>query len=391
MPTRYRALLSLSVLVSLAGCGGDKDGATTALTATNSSGNETGPGPTTGGLSMSSDPTASSQVTGDATSDATGDVTTGGPMTTPTSATTVETTDAVTSDATSTSTGDPEECLIDQPRPGSCDGGKPKQPVASRITSTLPSAAGPRGPKQIVDKADDEQFATTGCSFICEPDAGDTIECDIFAQDCGPGEKCNAWADNGGSSWNATKCVPVDADPDLIGEPCTAEGGGVSGIDSCAKGAMCFGIGDDEKGTCVEMCSCTPDNPVCTTQNTTCTISNDGVLALCLPVCDPLDVGACGAGDVCLAAGGSSQLFICVVDASGDQGAVGDNCQFQNGCDPGMFCASNTGVFPGCDDIGCCTPFCDLGAAACPGGTSCAAWFEEGTAPKCFEDVGACI
>jgi len=278
------------------------------------------------------------------------------------------------------------ECQIDQPLPGQCDGGKPYRP-APHFGGALAPAAGKGRPGVLVDDAD-ESFASTGCTFICEADMGETITCDIFAQDCGPGEKCNAWAEGGGSSWDATKCVPVDADPDGIGEPCTVEGGGVSGLDSCVKGAMCFGVGDDNMGTCIEQCTCSLENPVCTTQNTTCSITNDGVLALCLPICDPLDVGACGVGDVCISSG---QFFICVIDASGSEGGVGENCQFANGCDPGNFCGNNSGVFADCDDFACCTPFCDLTAPQCPQGTACTPWYKEGTAPKCFDDVGACI
>ena len=377
--------VSLALMFVLAACGG-KDPATSAEAGSTgaSGGTDTGASVSTTGVSMSSDPSASS------------DPTTGGgtnPTTSTTGATTAVTT--TTGDATTTgATTDPSggsstgaaECQIEQPLPGRCNGGKPHRPAPTFGGALAPAAAKP-GPGVLVDDGD-EAFASTGCNFICETDTGDTITCDIFAQDCGPGEKCNAWAEGGGSSWDATKCVPVDADPDGIGEPCTVEGGGVSGIDSCVKGAMCFGTGDDNMGTCIEQCSCSLENPVCTTQNTTCSITNDGVLALCLPICDPLDIGACGGGDVCISSG---EFFICVIDASGDAGGVGDNCQFANACDPGHFCGSNNGMFPGCDDVGCCTPFCELTAPQCPQGTACMAWYEEGMAPKCFDDVGACI
>jgi hypothetical protein len=45
--------------------------------------------------------------------------------------------------------------------------------------------------------------------FIVDPDGGGpSIECDQWAQDCPPGEKCMPWANDGGSSWNATRCFP---------------------------------------------------------------------------------------------------------------------------------------------------------------------------------------
>jgi hypothetical protein len=44
-----------------------------------------------------------------------------------------------------------------------------------------------------------------------------------------------------------------------------------------------------------------------------------------------------------------------------------------------------------CDGAGCCAAFCDVGAPVCPGGIDCVPFFEEGQAPKCFEDVGICF
>ena len=54
-------------------------------------------------------------------------------------------------------------------------------------------------------------------------------DCDVWAQDCPPGQKCSAWADGGGGAWNATRCVEITGDG-APGEPCTTIGGGVSGL-----------------------------------------------------------------------------------------------------------------------------------------------------------------
>ncbi len=368
MVTRHLSQLSLVLLFGIIACG--KDGGT-------SGGSTANPIDTdTGGLSMSSDPTMGGGTTTGATTSAATSVTTS----VATSVTTVGTGDSTTDATGGSSTGGPPVCQIEQPRPGSCNG-KVVPEARPLAAARLPIAGGARPLK--VAEGDDVLFGSTGCSFVCEPDMGPANECDVFAQDCGPGEKCNAWANDGGGSWNASKCVPVDPNPDQIGESCTTNGG-LDGIDSCAKGSMCLGAEGETK--CVEQCSCSIDNPVCTTPNTTCTVSNQDVLALCLPVCDPLDLGACSPGDVCLS-DGSSEFFFCVVDASGDGGALGDGCQFLNVCNPGLFCS---GGFPGCNDIGCCAPYCDLDAPACPQGLACAPWYEPGTAPQCFEDVGAC-
>jgi hypothetical protein len=229
--------------------------------------------------------------------------------------------------------------------------------------------------------------------FVIEPTnplGGGAIECDIFAQDCPDGEKCMPWANDGGSSWNATQCSPLDPAPVPIGGDCTVEGSGVSGIDNCELGAMCWSVDPETNmGYCIEMCSCSPDTPVCETANTVCNISNGGVLALCLPVCNPNDPAACPDGDVCVPSG---DYFFCAPDASGEQGAAGDPCEFINVCDPGLFCASAAAV-PGCVGAqGCCSSFCTEGDDDnCLAGQSCAPWYEVGQAPdECLGTVGAC-
>ena len=373
MPTRSLRS-SLALALTLAACGGKGQDTTADATSTTQDGSSGLGGSTTSGGSAT-------QSTADPSA-----TTTPPPTSGPTSGDNTTNATFPTSDGSSgavATTGEPV-CVPDPVPPPACDGGKPK-PFVPRFASppVTHSRRPATGPGKLIDDPD-AVFASSG-GFIIEPDAGDTLQCDIFGDDCGPGEKCNAWANNGGGSWNATKCVPVVPNPDPIGAPCTAEGGGVSGIDSCVKGAMCWGIGDDNMGTCVEQCTCSIDNPICATPNTTCTISNNESLVLCLPGCDPLDANACAGGDVCISSGG---LFQCVLDASGDAGGLGDACQFANACDPGFLCGANNGT---CDGAGCCTPFCDLTAPVCPEGLECLAFFEEGQAPQCFEDVGVCF
>jgi len=139
-------------------------------------------------------------------------------------------------------------------------------------------------------------------AFLFDPDCPDmgaaSLECDVFAQDCPEGQKCTAWADDGGDAWNATKCAPVAETPGAPGDACLVEGGAVSGIDDCDRGAMCFFVDPDTAaGTCTRLCTGTADAPVCP-QATTCVISNDGVLNLCLQTCDP-DAPTCPQGQTC--------------------------------------------------------------------------------------------
>ncbi len=238
-----------------------------------------------------------------------------------------------------------------------------------------------------VEAADD---AAQGGGFIPAPDGGGVqIECDLWSQDCPAGQKCNPFASDGGNSWNATGCFPLDPNPVEIGEPCTAEGG-VSGIDNCAFGAMCFDVDlRTNEGTCVELCQCNAANPGCATPGTSCAISNDGVLPLCLPLCNPLDPNACPDGHGCVP---SLDYFHCVPDASSTGGAAGDPCESVNACDAGLYCAPPEAV-PGCEvSTGCCSSLCtNADDSACLPGQACVDWYVDGRGPdECLTHVGAC-
>jgi hypothetical protein len=238
---------------------------------------------------------------------------------------------------------------------------------------------------------------TTGeCHFLCEdlPDDGG-YDCDVWEQDCEEGEKCMPWSSDG-TTWNALKCTPVDANPKQPGDECVVEGNGASGIDDCDLGSMCWDVDPETNlGTCVAFCQGSEAAPTCDDPETNCVIANEGVLILCLPNCDPL-VQDCPSGQACYPV---YEGFNCAPDVSGaDMGGYGDPCEYINVCDPGLFCASAEAV-PGCPGSqGCCSEFCDLSApdpnAACSGvadGQECTMWYDEGAAPPGFEDLGACV
>jgi len=202
------------------------------------------------------------------------------------------------------------------------------------------------------------------------------------------------WANDGGSSWNATRCSPLDPAPAQAGDECTVEGSGVSGIDNCDISTMCWNVDPETNmGTCVAFCMGSEANPVCEDPNTSCVIANEGVLILCLPNCDPL-LQDCGDGQACYPI---NDGFACAPDASGEMGLFADPCEFINVCDPGLFCA-NADAVPNCaGSQGCCSSFCDtsdpMAGAMCPGaagGQDCVPWFDMGQAPPGFENVGAC-
>ena len=236
----------------------------------------------------------------------------------------------------------------------------------------------------------------TSVGFIQDPDGGGVnIECDLWSQDCPEGEKCMPWANDGGGAWNATRCSPLDPNPAQIGDECTVEGSGVSGIDNCDLGSMCWDVDPETNmGTCVAFRMGSEAAPVCEDPATSCVIANEGTLILCLPSCDPL-LQDCSEGQACYPI---DDAFACAPDVSGEMGLHGDACEFINVCDPGNFCADAAGVPDCAGSSGCCAAFCDLSdpdaSMNCPGaagGEECTAWYADGQAPPGFENVGACV
>ncbi len=225
------------------------------------------------------------------------------------------------------------------------------------------------------------------CTFLnCDDMLRD--ECDVFAQDCPEGQKCAAWADDGSNAWNAVKCVDVTG-TDKPGEPCTSDVRSLSGIDSCIEGAICWNRNEEGVGTCLALCTGSPEAPVC--PDGACSTSGSGVLNLCLSYCDPLLQDCPGAG-LCLPSGDS---FVCILDASGDEGQANDSCEYTNVCDPGLVCLDPATAGAGCEPAagGCCTPFCKFPDGACPNpDQSCVQWFDPAMLPENDPDldIGFC-
>src|SRR5690606_15132047 len=86
-------------------------------------------------------------------------------------------------------------------------------------TSTAPAT-------ESASESESDTSDETTCSFVCDTTGGDDIQpqCDNWTQDCPSGEKCAAYADDGGSSWNNLKCVPAEENGGQPGDPCTVEG-----------------------------------------------------------------------------------------------------------------------------------------------------------------------
>jgi len=272
------------------------------------------------------------------------------------------------------------------------DSADPTSASATVPGTTITSETGPVDTGTSVDGSSSSDGDDGGCQagFYggCPPDGGNNnLECDIWAQDCMRGEKCMPWSNDGSGLWNATICSPLDPDPAEVGEPCIVEGSGVSGIDNCALGAMCWSVDDTNTGTCVDMCMGSEANPTCADPETSCAIGYDGVVILCLPVCDPL-VQDCVEGDGCYL---TDDEFLCQ-PVIGMTAGHGGPCTFLDSCEVGLQCTDGMNV-AGCAGLSCCTEFCDLEAAdpnavcsAAADGETCTVLLEDGQ----FPNVGIC-
>lgn len=150
----------------------------------------------------------------------------------------------------------------------------------------------------------------------------------------------------------------------------------MSGLDTCDVGLMCWNVDAETlEGQCISYCSGTPDDPTCEAPDDTCSITNDGVLAICLPECDPL-LGDCNGDTVCVPS--RAEAFTCVPEQLWP-------------CPAGFIDVAPENV-AGCI-VGepCCTPYCELGKfAACPPELECAPFFDD-PASSDHPYLGVCV
>lgn len=277
--------------------------------------------------------------------------------------------------------------------PQEADTGSEGGPQTSVMTSSDNSTTLVGGDAESRDAESDDGFAEVG--FFDHGDGGGGVdyECSVGAQNCPPGERCVPWVNDGGSSWNATRCSEIDPNPAQPGESCAMLGSPVSGIDSCEIGSMCWDVDPQTlTGHCVAMCQGSEREPLCDDPVQRCMRANDEALALCLDTCDPL-APACADAAACAPVHGE---FFCIPTASGELGGNGDLCEFVNACDPGRVCAHPSSL-PACASLGCCTMLCDtsdpdadLGCAIVDPHLSCLPFFGEGRRPGEQESVGLC-
>jgi hypothetical protein len=238
----------------------------------------------------------------------------------------------------------------------------------------------------------DETSGTTD-----DPTGGGGGECFPQQQDCPEGQKCTAYEkDLGGNpGWDANQCVDEVPNAGQVGDPCEiAEGESVfSGLDNCAAGYFCFNFDfmTGKGGECIEFCK--PDNtcPETNGGNAGCVEgANMGVLPICLGKCDPLTQD-CPDMQGCYGDAMSLDFFICATPDTGmGTGTDNEPCTFTNACAPGFHCA-DAAVVEGCaGEVGCCTPFCEIGdESGCAASEDCVPFYANDPPPG-TETVGVC-
>jgi len=270
-----------------------------------------------------------------------------------------------------------------------------KGPTGATEGATESAEATSIGPTSMSDPASTSTTApdpggssSSGDGFIVPPDGGVSGECDPKLQDCPRGEKCTAVSSGPGEPWGVNQCVPVMGDS-TVGDPCDIMDGKYTGLDNCDVGFICLLTDDDGKGgACVEFCD---ENSLCPLTDANCVVYNDGSLPICLASCDPL-VQDCPEGQACYSSAGD--LFVCFKEsAMPGEGMPGQECQYVNQCQEGSFCAATAAV-ANCppESTGCCTPYCpvDEGPGPCQPTEECVEFFDAGTAPPGYENVGVC-
>jgi hypothetical protein len=218
--------------------------------------------------------------------------------------------------------------------------------------------------------------------------------CDIWAQDCGEGLKCTAYASPNTFIPDGIKCVPIPDNPKPANEPCSVGGEGL-GDDNCDLGSVCLDLDYDGAGFCLAYCTGDSQNPMCEDDRTCVKLFFGYDFGNCFKKCDPL-VQDCATGEGCYmdAIKVGNTGFVCLpVVQEGKDKVFGDPCIGWSSCEPGFACVYDSFV-PNCGGL-CCTPWCDIseGDAACKAldpTMACIPWYAQDQAPPGLENVGVC-
>jgi hypothetical protein len=214
----------------------------------------------------------------------------------------------------------------------------------------------------------DTTASSSGASFLADPDTGGSGGCDVYIQDCPPGQKCAWTAPEDAGWWETTTCVPLAPAPLPDGAPCTYDLDAVfDSVDECGPAAMCvegyFEPGEwDGQATCMSLCKGSGEYPYCD-PGMVCVGGRS--LYLCIPTCDPF-IQDCPVGQRCDFYGAAT---LCTWDWPDEPRIeVGEPCDVPAQCELGATCIGAAAATPACAESSCCTPFCNLAnpQAKCP-------------------------
>ena len=219
-------------------------------------------------------------------------------------------------------------------------------------------------------------------------------DCDFWAQDCDPEEKCVVVDDRD----SPRRCVPVQPDGAPPYEPCTAAPG-LDGTDTCDASSACVFDETGEMGICQPFCERLPSGPVCQAPwDASACLDQPGVSPVCPPLCDPRLPGACALGWLCAPFEGATAEagFGCAPSAVEVPAGPGEWCSCPTCCLDGLTCVTGVEYGAGCDGGSCCTAWCDVDAPdpGCGGvEQTCVPVFDAGVTPPLDEwaGVGRCV
>lgn len=261
--------------------------------------------------------------------------------------------------------------------------GDPSTPSTPATTGAPAVTTGPdpTAPTTTTTTTEAGSDAGESCGQFFTFDLSTGSTCDVLAQDCACGQKCAPVGQE-------LHCVPLAADPVAPGEACVIDR---LQRDDCDRRGTCVGPGFADFPACVPMCDV--NGAGCPDDRTCVPTPNDTALdyGLCLHACDPL-MPTCSAGEECSLLlptwFADDTEFACLPE--GDGHPQFSFCDLPTDCAPGLACVGETPEPCGPDvAFGCCTPYCDLDAPACPDPLVCLPWYDQ--APPGLEHVGACL
>ncbi len=140
----------------------------------------------------------------------------------------------------------------------------------------------------VAESSTGAESSSSGGSDSTDSGDGGAVACDPFAPVCAAGRKCTA---TGTVAWEEFLCLPIDANPVGVGDPCVTENAS-SGIDNCDAGSICADVDPTSlAGTCVAFCGGTAEEPVCA-ESEQCVVYEELV-----PLCRYVSPG-CGNGEI---------------------------------------------------------------------------------------------